>query len=88
MAHISSHIKLTCSHIITDLWFSFLENDGKMALIHRALCGGKSTERDFRNHLRSCMHHNEFKSGPDYPDVWMRTAIKSDGTKVYEYVLL
>jgi hypothetical protein len=65
-----------------------VENEGKVTLIHRALCGGKSTGRDFRNHLRSCMHHNEFKSFPADPDVWMRSAIKSDGTKVYEYVLL
>jgi hypothetical protein len=41
-----------------------------------------------RNHLRSCMHHGGFKSCPADPDVWMRSAIKSDGTEVYEYVLL
>jgi hypothetical protein len=64
------------------------ENEVKVALIHRALCGGKSTGRDFRNHLRSRLHHNEFKSSPADPDVWMRSAIKSDETKVYEYVLL
>jgi hypothetical protein len=29
-----------------------------------------------------------FKSCPADPDIWMRSAIKSDGTKVYEYVLL
>jgi hypothetical protein len=34
------------------------------------------------------MHHNGFESCPADPDVWMRSAIKSDGTKVYEYVLL
>jgi hypothetical protein len=62
-----------------------VENRGKVALIHRALYGGKSAGR---NHLRSCMHHNEFKSCPADPDVWMRSAIKSDGTDVYENVLL
>ena len=65
-----------------------VENEGKVALIHRALYGGKSAGRDFRNHLRSCMHHIGFKSCPADPDVWMRPAIKSDGTNVYEYVLL
>jgi hypothetical protein len=65
-----------------------LENEDKVALIHRALYGGKSAGRDFRNHLRSCMHHNGFKSCPADPDVWMRSAMKSDGTAVYEYVLL
>ena len=34
-----------------------LENVGKVALIHRALYGGKSTGKDFRNHLQACMRH-------------------------------
>jgi hypothetical protein len=34
-----------------------VENVGKVALIHRALYGGKSAGRDFRNHLRSCMNY-------------------------------
>jgi hypothetical protein len=62
-----------------------VENRGKVALIQRALYGGKSAGR---NHLRSCMHHIGFKSCPADPDAWMRSAIKSDGTDVYEYVLL
>jgi hypothetical protein len=64
-----------------------LENVGMVALIHRALYGGKSARRDFRNHLRSCMRHLEFTSCPADPDVWMQPAIKSDGTE-YEYILL
>ena len=44
--------------------------------------------RDFRNHLRACMHFLKFTSCPADPDVWMRPAIKSDGTEVYDYVLL
>jgi hypothetical protein len=32
-----------------------IENIGKVALIWRALYGGKSAGKDFRNHLRSCM---------------------------------
>jgi hypothetical protein len=59
-----------------------------VALIYGGLYGGNSAGRDFRNHLRSCMHHIGFKSCPDDPDVWMRSAIKSDGTEVYEYFLL
>ena len=65
-----------------------LENQGKVALIHRALYGGKSAGRDFRNHLRSCMDFLGFKSCPADPDVWMRPALKSDGAPVYDYVLL
>jgi hypothetical protein len=65
-----------------------LENVGKSALIHRALYGGKAAGRDFRNHLRACMMHLNFKSCPADPDVWMRLAKHSDGSEYYEYILL
>ena len=65
-----------------------LENVGKVALIHRALYGGKSAGKDFRNHLRSCMRHLDFVSCPADPDVWMRPAKRSDGADCYEYILL
>jgi hypothetical protein len=45
-----------------------IEHEGKVALIHRALYGGKTAQRDFRNHLRSCMHFLNFKSCPADPD--------------------
>ena len=38
-----------------------IKNIGKVVLIHRALYGGKSAGQDFRNHLRSCMHHLDFR---------------------------
>ena len=56
--------------------------------MHRAVYGGKTSGIDFRNHLRSCMHFINFTSCPADPDVWMRPAIKSDGSKCYDYVLL
>jgi hypothetical protein len=56
-----------------------MENEGKVALIHRALYGGKSSGRDFRNHLRS-------RSCPADPDVWMRSASKSDETMKQRYL--
>jgi Reverse transcriptase (RNA-dependent DNA polymerase) len=65
-----------------------LENVGKKALIRRALYGGKSAGRDFRNHLRHCMSHLGFKSCPADPDVWMRPAMNADGGEYWEYVLL
>lgn len=34
------------------------------------------------------MHHLKFIPCPADPDVWMRQAIKSDGTSVWEYILL
>ena len=48
----------------------------------------KPSGKDFRNHLRSCMQFLNFTSCPADPDAWMRPAIKSDGSKCYEYVLL
>jgi hypothetical protein len=57
-----------------------LENVGMVALIHRALYGGRSAGRDFRNHLCSSMRHLDFTFRPADPDVWMQLAMKSDGT--------
>ena len=65
-----------------------IENIGRVALIHRALYGGKSAGKDFRNHLRSCMRHLNFTSCLADPDVWMRPAKCSDGSDHYEYILL
>ena len=65
-----------------------IENVGKRAKIVRALYGGKSSGRDFRNHLRSCMTHLGFTSCRADPDVWMRSSTKSDGSQYYQYALL
>ena len=65
-----------------------MENVGRVALIHRAMYGSKSTGKDFRNHLRSCMLHLNFSSCPANPDVWMRKAPKVDSLPCYDYVLL
>ena len=65
-----------------------MENVGMVAIMHRAVYCGKTSGRDFRNHLRSCMEFINFTSCPADHDVWMRPAIKSDGTKCYDYVLL
>ena len=65
-----------------------LENVGNVALIHRALYGGKSAGRDFRNHLRACMRHLGFVSCSADPDVWMRPAVKDEGGEYWEYILL
>ena len=58
-----------------------MKNVGKVAIMHRAVYGVKTSGRDFRNHLRSCMEFINFTSCPTDPDDWMRPDIKSDGTK-------
>ena len=66
----------------------FRIHKGKVTLIKRAIYGEKSTGRDYWLHLRSCMEFLGFKSFKSDPDVWIREAVKNDGTKYYAYVLL
>ena len=49
-----------------------IENEGRVALIRRALYGGKVAGRDFWHHLRDCMGHLGFFSSRADPDVWLR----------------
>ena len=66
-----------------------LELQGKVAVIKRALYGGKKAGSDYWKHMRTCMNHLGFEPCEADPDVWMRTAIKpSDGSEYWEYVLL
>ena len=66
-----------------------LENEGKRAIITRALYGGKVAGRDYWHHLRDCMSEAlGFQSVLADPDVWRREATRSDGSKYYQYVLL
>jgi hypothetical protein len=64
------------------------QNEGRVALIRRALYGGKCAGRDYWLHMRSCMEYLNFTSCKADADVWMRPANKADGTPYYEYVLL
>ena len=64
------------------------EEQGRTAIVVRALYGTKSSGRDFRNHLRDCMDHMGYTSCLGDPDVWMREAVMDNGTPYYEYMLL
>ena len=67
----------------------FGKDQGKRAIIKRALYGSKAAGRDFRNHLRSCMEHLGYKSCLADPDLWMRPARKRKTNEEYwEYILL
>ena len=46
------------------------------------------TGRDFWIHLRSCINFLGFKLIQGDPEVWIREAVKADGTQYWEYVLL
>ena len=79
-----------------------LENQGRVALIRRALYGGKVAGRDFWHHLRACMKELGFESSKADPDVWFRLSKRAkrkpnsaglmleecEGEEYYEYVLL
>jgi hypothetical protein len=66
-----------------------LENEGKLAVIVRALYGGKSAGADYWRHVRSAMSHMNFKPCTADPDVcWIRPGVKADGLTYRQYVLL
>ena len=66
-----------------------LEWQGRVALIRRALYGGKSAGTDYWKHMRTCMSHLGFESCKADPDVWMRESVNpKTGTAYWEYVLL
>ena len=65
-----------------------IKNRGEVALIRRALYGGKTAEYNYWVHMRSCMKEADFTSCQGDPDVWMRPSKKNDGTDVWEYFLL
>ena len=65
-----------------------LDNIGKVAIIVRALYGGKSAGADYWRHVRQAMASMHFKASPADPDVWMRPGTKDDGTTYWQYVLL
>ena len=64
------------------------EHEGCIAIITRALYGGKSAGSDYWKHMRACMTKLNFESCRGDPDVWRRPATKPDGTDYYTYVCL
>ena len=60
----------------------------RLAVIVRALYGGKSAGADYWRHVRSAMNELGFESCKADPDVWFRASQKPGGTKYYQYVLL
>ena len=61
---------------------------GKLAIIVRAAYGLKSAGDDFRNRLRDCMENLGYEYCKSDPDVWIRSATRTDGLDYYEYILL
>ena len=62
--------------------------EGRILIIEKALYGLKSRGAAFRSFMAEKLDDMNFKSSHADPDVWMRPAIKPDGEKYYEYILV
>jgi hypothetical protein len=63
------------------------EYSGRKAIISKALYGLRSSGRSFRDFLALNLREMGFISSRADPDLWMRAAVKSNGDKIYEYVI-
>ena len=57
-------------------------------VVKMALYGLKSPGAAFISKLEILLHNIGYTPYKEYQDVWMRPAIKSDGTEYYEYILV
>ena len=79
----------TSERIWTKLGPEFGPNEGKTAIVKRALYGLKSAGADFRSHLADCMNHMGWKPCLADPDLWYRPCQRPDDNFEYQaYVLL
>ena len=74
-------------YIITGPEFGPLDQ-GKVAVIVRALYGLKSSGAMWRSHFANNLRDMGFTSSLGDPDVWMRAAEKQDKSEYYEYILV
>ena len=61
-------------YIICDDSFP-LEWRDRVAVICRALYGGKTAGSDYWKHMQKCMEHLKFESCKADPEVWMRKSV-------------
>jgi hypothetical protein len=65
----------------------FGSNEGRSAVIIRALYGLKSSGARWRDHFAAILKQLGFKNSKADPDVWMRKAKKPNGLIYWEYIL-
>jgi Reverse transcriptase (RNA-dependent DNA polymerase) len=63
------------------------EEEGSMMIIKWALYRLKSSWAAYRAHFATTLMEIGFHACKADPDVWLREAVKSDGTPYYEYLL-
>ncbi len=66
----------------------FGSREGENVIIVRALYSLKSAGAAWRSHLASSLSALNYKSCLADPDIWLREAVKSDGTQYYEYLAI
>lgn len=75
--------------IYTKLGPEFEADEGKFAVITRALYGLKSAGASFGRHIADCMRTLGYTSCKADPDLWMKRSKRpDDGVEYYSYVLL
>ncbi len=77
----------TSERIYTTVGPEFGSDQGRPAIIVRALYGLKSSVARWRDHFAAILTQIGFKSTKADPDVWMRKAKKPDGVTYWEYIL-
>ena len=65
----------------------FGADQGKKAIIVRAIYGLKSSGASFWNHLADYMRHMGYTPCFAYPDLWMKPEVREDDFEYYAYVL-
>ena len=65
----------------------FLDEQGKIFIVRRALYGLKTAPLAFRTFLAQHVEELGFFASEADPDVWMRPAVTRDGHEYYEYML-
>mmetsp|Transcript_12139 Transcript_12139/g.17505 ORF Transcript_12139/g.17505 Transcript_12139/m.17505 type:complete len:474 (-) Transcript_12139:35-1456(-) len=66
----------------------FGPEEGRVAVVVRALYGLKSSGAQWRSHFASTLRDLGFQSCLADPDVWLRPATKASGDEYYEYILV
>jgi len=84
----NAYITAPCQEKIwTKLGPEFGADEGKKAIIIRAIYGLKSSGAAFRSHLADCMTTLEYKSCRADNDLWMKRETNAEGLSYYSYVL-
>ena len=85
----NAYLTAPCAEKIwTRLGPEFGADQGKRAIIVRALYGLGSSGMSFTAHLASCMKHMGYKPCKADPDLWLKEDVHPDGEAYYRYILL